>query len=81
MVARADGEIVTEGAGQQHRARIGSVDITANDDVTLYGERILLNEPQVLPAPPVDLARRTIAHRDGTSVPAALERAPGQDGA
>ncbi len=63
VITRSDGEIVTEAAGQQHRARLGSVDITANDDVTLYGERILLNEPQVLPAPPIDLPRREIAHR------------------
>ena len=64
VTTRADGEIVCEAAGIQHRARVGSVDITANDDITLDGERVILNGPKALPAPPVDLPKRTVRHEE-----------------
>jgi len=58
VVIRADGEIATEADGQQHRARRGNVDIRANDDVMLDGERVMLNGPRAFAAPPVDLSPR-----------------------
>ncbi len=58
VVIRADGEIATEAAGQQHRARRGNVDIRANDDVMLEGERVKLNGPRSFAVPPVNLASR-----------------------
>lgn len=58
VVIRADGEIATEAAGQQHRARLGNVDIRANDDVMLDGERVMLNGPRAFAVPPVDLSSR-----------------------
>lgn len=65
IVTRADGEIASEGAGQQHHARLGSVDIRANDDVVLEGERIKLNGPRAFAVPPVDLrSRQRLAERD-----------------
>ena len=39
----ADGDLVTSGDGQTIVARRGNVDVTANDDVTLHGERIKMN--------------------------------------
>lgn len=58
VVIRADGEIATEADGQQHRARRGNVDIRANDDVMLDGERVMLNGPRAFSVPPVDLSSR-----------------------
>ena len=58
VVIRADGEIATEADGQQHHARLGNVDIRANDDVMLDGERVMLNGPRAFAVPPVDLASR-----------------------
>lgn len=40
---QAEGDIVTSGDGQTILARRGNVDLTANDDVTLQGERIKMN--------------------------------------
>ena len=42
-VIRADGDLRTEASAQSIRARLGGVDVTANDDVRLTGERIRLN--------------------------------------
>jgi hypothetical protein len=39
-------EIVTEAVAQYHRARLGGIDLVANDDVSLKGERIRLNAPE-----------------------------------
>jgi hypothetical protein len=39
----AGGDIVTSGDAQTVVARRGNVDVTANDDVTLHGERIKMN--------------------------------------
>lgn len=58
VIVRADGEIASEAAGQQHHARLGSVDIRANDDVMLEGERVKLNGPRAFALPPVDLRSR-----------------------
>lgn len=58
VVIRADGEIATEAEGQQHHARRGNVDIRANDDVMLEGERVKLNGPRAFAVPPVNLASR-----------------------
>ncbi len=58
VVIRADGEIATEGAGLQHRARRGNVDIQANDDVMIDGERVMLNGPRAFAVPPIALASR-----------------------
>lgn len=71
VVVRADGEIATEAAGQQHRARRGNVDIRANDDVMLDGERIKLNGPRAFAVPPVDLSSRQ-PHADPRAHPASL---------
>ncbi|HEY2731002.1 MAG TPA: hypothetical protein VGK52_13755 [Polyangia bacterium] len=43
MAIRANGDLLTEGAAQTIVARKGNVDVTANDDVTLHGERIKMN--------------------------------------
>ena len=43
MQLHAEGDIVTSGDGQTIVARKGNVDVTANDDVTLNGERIKMN--------------------------------------
>jgi hypothetical protein len=40
---RADGDLETSGRVQKIRARLGNVEVRANDDVKLNGERILLN--------------------------------------
>jgi hypothetical protein len=40
---RAAGDLSSEGRVQNIRARLGSVNVTANDDVKLIGERIRLN--------------------------------------
>jgi uncharacterized protein (DUF2345 family) len=58
VTIRADGEIATEAEGQQHHARRGNVDIRANDDVMLEGERVKLNGPRAFAVPPVDLSSR-----------------------
>jgi hypothetical protein len=58
VVIRADGDIATEADGQQHHARRGNVDIRANDDVMLDGERVMLNGPRAFSVPPVDLSSR-----------------------
>jgi hypothetical protein len=60
VTTRATGEIATEADGQQHRARLGNIDLAANDDVSLQGERVRLNSPQVLSAPRVDMSVRRI---------------------
>ena len=39
-------EIVTEAVAQHHRARLGGIDLVANDDVCLTGERVRLNDPR-----------------------------------
>jgi hypothetical protein len=45
-------EIVTEAVAQHHRARLGGIDLVANDDVSLLGERVRLNDPHgLMPAP------------------------------
>jgi hypothetical protein len=44
-------EIVTEAVAQRHVARLGGIDLVANDDVALEGERIRLNSPDVRPMP------------------------------
>jgi hypothetical protein len=43
---RAGGVIDTEGHAQHLRARLGDLELTANDDVSLDGERVLLNTPK-----------------------------------
>lgn len=40
---RVDGDLNTEGREQNLRARLGNVNVKANDDVKLRGERIRLN--------------------------------------
>jgi hypothetical protein len=45
-------EIVTEAEAQHHRARLGGIDLVANDDVSLQGERIRLNAPEAHVRPP-----------------------------
>lgn len=45
-------EIVTEAVAQHHRARLGGIDLVANDDVSLEGERIRLNAPEPEPHGP-----------------------------
>lgn len=72
VIVRADGEIASEAAGQQHHARRGSVDIRANDDVMLEGERVKLNGPRAFALPPVDLRSRqrpTSLNRDAIAAP------------
>ncbi len=68
VTTRSDGDIVTEADGQHHRARLGSVEVVANDDVSLLGERVRLNSPQVLAAPRVDL-ERAFVRRVGPRTP------------
>lgn len=43
LAIKADGHIDTRGHTQSIAAGIGNVDISANDDVTLDGERIKMN--------------------------------------
>jgi hypothetical protein len=43
LALRAAGDILVEGDGQTIVARRGNVDVRANDDVTLKGERIKMN--------------------------------------
>lgn len=40
---KAAGDVLSSGDGQTIIARKGNVDVTANDDVTLHGERIKMN--------------------------------------
>ncbi len=65
VTTRADGDILTEADGQMHRARLGSVELEANDDVSLLGERVRLNSPQVLAAPRIDMARASVRRIGG----------------
>lgn len=60
VITRADGELTTEAVAQRHRARLGNVDLIANDDVSLLGERIRLNSPEVRCAPHQVLGRATV---------------------
>jgi hypothetical protein len=60
MSLRADGELATEAVAQRHRARLGNVDLLANDDVSLEGERIRLNTPEVRRAPVAPLGRPSL---------------------
>jgi len=60
IITRADGELTTEAVAQQHRARLGNVDLIANDDVSLLGERIRLNSPEVQRAPHQVLGRAMV---------------------
>jgi hypothetical protein len=46
FLVNARDEIVTEAVAQHHRARLGGIDLVANDDVSLKGERIRLNAPE-----------------------------------
>jgi hypothetical protein len=46
FLVNARDEIVTEAVAQYHRARLGGIDLVANDDVSLKGERIRLNAPE-----------------------------------
>jgi hypothetical protein len=46
FLVNAREEIVTEAVAQHHRARLGGIDLVANDDVSLTGERIRLNAPE-----------------------------------
>lgn len=48
VTLRAEGELSTEGLSQTIRASRGDVQVKANDDVALDGERIRLNSPRVL---------------------------------
>jgi hypothetical protein len=47
MRVRAEGPIETEGFSQTIRSRRGDVSVVANDDVTLDGERVRLNSPNL----------------------------------
>jgi len=58
-------EIVTEAVAQHHRARLGNIDLVANDDVSLVGERIRLNTPDPKAAPrPLLGAKVVTPHRE-----------------
>jgi hypothetical protein len=54
---RADGLLRTEALAQHHRATLGTVTLTANDDVSLEGERVRLNSPSTLSAAPQTIPR------------------------
>jgi hypothetical protein len=43
---QAGGLIRSEAHAQQHRARLGNIELVANDDVALDGEQIRLNSPK-----------------------------------
>jgi hypothetical protein len=75
VTTRADGEIETEAVAQRHRARLGNIDLIANDDVTLDGERICLNCPELQRAPQAALGALVPRTRD------AAELAPPRDDA
>ena len=75
VTTRADGEIATEADGQQHRARLGNIDLAANDDVSLQGERVRLNSPQVLSAPRVEMARADLTGTVSPSPPGSFRSA------
>jgi hypothetical protein len=47
FLVNARQEIVTEAVAQHHRARLGGIDLVANDDVSLKGERVRLNSPDL----------------------------------
>lgn len=61
VTTRADGDIMTEAVAQQHRARLGNVDLIANDDVSLDGERVRLNCPNVLTSRRVELPKTVVS--------------------
>jgi hypothetical protein len=46
LTTRAEGNVTTEGFSQRIQARRGDIDIKANDDVFLDGERVRLNSPR-----------------------------------
>lgn len=54
---RADGALRTEALLQHHRATLGTIALTANDDVSLEGERVRLNSPSTLSATPKTIPR------------------------
>ena len=64
VTTRADGEIRTEAIAQQLRARLGNVDVIANDDVSLEGERVRLNSSDTLTSPRRGLPKTVITRRD-----------------
>jgi hypothetical protein len=39
----ADGDLKTEARIQEIRARLGNVNVSANDDVRIDGERVMVN--------------------------------------
>lgn len=53
-----DGALALTAQEQSLRATLGNVDVRANDDVTLDGERVLLNCPEGTTPPPPRLRRR-----------------------
>ena len=53
IAVEAQGSIETEAFSQSIKARLGDIELDANDDVMLDGERIRLNSPR----PPVQLRR------------------------
>jgi hypothetical protein len=54
---RADGLVRTEALAQHHRATLGNIALTANDDVSLEGERVRLNSPSTLSPVPKTIPR------------------------
>ena len=58
ILVRAGGDFESEAGAQRLRARLGGLDFEANDDVSLEGERILLNTP-VATGPAPQLVRRS----------------------
>lgn len=50
----ASGELRSEALAQHHEATLGDLEMHANDDVMLHGERIRLNSPRT----PTELAAR-----------------------
>ncbi len=46
MTTRAEGNVTTEGFSQRIQARRGDIEVKANDDVFLDGERVRLNSPR-----------------------------------
>ena len=46
LTVKTQGSIETEGFSQRIKARLGDVEVEANDDVMLDGERIRLNSPK-----------------------------------
>lgn len=75
ITTRAEGEIQTEAVAQRHRARLGNVDLIANDDVSLEGERIRLNSPDVRRSPHATLGR-AVASGPGSEAPQSAAQLP-----